>query len=147
MTAPSATKSARMGLFYFVLGLKQLKTAHSPSGNDCHRLRFSRLGPHRNIRESTIHECARSGGSAALHSFGLSRNRDIALAERAERQLRSNPYLALKNLTCEVQQGTLFLRGQLPTYYLKQVASAAVADLDGVERVVNQIEVVSSPRF
>ena len=68
------------------------------------------------------------------------------LEERAEQRLRCNSYLALKNITCEIEQGTLILRGQLPTYYLKQIASTAVADLDGVERVINQIEVVSHRR-
>ena len=85
--------------------------------------------------------------SPAIHSFALQRDSNMLLVERAEQRLRSNAYLALKNITCEFRQGTLVLRGQLPTYYLKQVASAAVADLDGVEQVINQIEVVSSPRI
>lgn len=83
----------------------------------------------------------------ARHSFGPVQDPDRMLAERAEQRMRSNPYLALKNITCEVLDGTLILQGQLPTYYLKQRASVAVADLDGISRVINLIEVVSSPRF
>jgi osmotically-inducible protein OsmY len=67
------------------------------------------------------------------------------VAERAESRLRSNPYLALKNVSCEYHAGVLTLRGCLPTYYLKQIAQTAVARLDGVERIVNDIEVVSPP--
>jgi hypothetical protein len=36
----------------------------------------------------------------------------------------------------------LVLRGRLPTYYLKQVAQEAVAHLEGVQGVENQIQVV-----
>lgn len=79
----------------------------------------------------------------AIHSFASGYPTPV---ERAEQRLRSNPYLALKNITCEERPGVLILRGQLPTYYLKQMASAAVADLDGTEEIINQIEVVALPR-
>jgi osmotically-inducible protein OsmY len=68
----------------------------------------------------------------------------LSVRELAERCLGSNPYLALKNITCEVTQGTLTLRGCLPSYYLKQIAQAAVARIDGVERIDNQIEVIGT---
>jgi len=51
------------------------------------------------------------------------------MEELAERQLRSKPYLALVAITCEAQQGMLVLRGNLPSYYLKQVAQEAVTRL------------------
>jgi osmotically-inducible protein OsmY len=66
-----------------------------------------------------------------------------APADRAERCLRSNPYLALKNLSCDWLDGVLVLRGCLPSYYLKQIAQGAVASLEGVERIDNQIQVVT----
>ncbi len=62
--------------------------------------------------------------------------------ELAEQRLRSNPYLALKNVSCEFIDGVLTLRGCLPTYYLRQIAQAAVVGMDGVHSVVDQIEVV-----
>jgi osmotically-inducible protein OsmY len=68
------------------------------------------------------------------------------IAEGAEDRLRHNSYLALKNVSCEYREGVLTLRGCLPSYYLKQMAQSAVARLDGVVRVVNEIEVVGSPR-
>lgn len=64
--------------------------------------------------------------------------------EAAERCLRGNPYLALKNLTCEYRNGVLVLGGYLPTYHLKQLAQEAVAHLDGVERVENGIQVTTA---
>ena len=60
--------------------------------------------------------------------------------------LHSNPYLALKNISCDLLDGVLVLRGCLPTYYLKQIAQEAVAHLKGVERLDNQIQVVT-PAF
>ena len=65
------------------------------------------------------------------------------LPELAEGRLRGNPYLALKNVSCDWLDGVLVLRGCLPSYYLKQVAQEAVARLEGVERIDNQIQVVT----
>jgi hypothetical protein len=70
----------------------------------------------------------------------------LGIIEGAETRLRSNPYLALKNVSCEFCEGVLTLRGCLPSYYLKQMAQTAVARLDGVDRIVNEIEVISSSR-
>jgi osmotically-inducible protein OsmY len=70
----------------------------------------------------------------------------VEIAEGAERVLRNNAYLALKNVTCEYREGVLTLRGCLPTYYLKQMAQTAVAHLKGVRQVVNEIEVVAGGR-
>jgi hypothetical protein len=67
-------------------------------------------------------------------------------AEEAEARLRRNSYLALKNLSCDYNEGTLTLRGCLPTFYLQQVALAAVAGIGGVERIVSEIEVLTSAR-
>jgi hypothetical protein len=73
--------------------------------------------------------------------------RHVDLADLAERALRSSPYLALRNVSCECGGGVLTLRGFLPTYYLKQVAQAVVARIDGVRQIVNEIEVVcGAPR-
>jgi osmotically-inducible protein OsmY len=69
-------------------------------------------------------------------------NPQAATADVAERRLRSHPYLALKNISCYLFDGVLVLRGCLPTYYLKQLAQAAVASLKGVQRIDNQIQVV-----
>jgi osmotically-inducible protein OsmY len=66
------------------------------------------------------------------------------IAEGAENCLRHNSYLALKNVRCDCEAGVLTLRGCLPTYYLKQMAQSAVARVEGVQRIVNEIEVVTA---
>jgi hypothetical protein len=68
----------------------------------------------------------------------------LSLAHLAEKSIRKNPYLALRNITCESRDGVLFLRGSVPSYYLKQVAQTAVASVVGVGRIVNCIEVSRS---
>jgi hypothetical protein len=70
----------------------------------------------------------------------------MRILEGAESCLRSNPYLALKNVTCDYREGVLTLRGCLPSYYLKQIAQTAVARVAGEARIVNEIEVVAPPR-
>jgi hypothetical protein len=61
--------------------------------------------------------------------------------EMAESRLRRSAYPALKDLSCDFRAGVLTLRGFLPSYYLKQVALAAVAKVEGVERINDQVEV------
>lgn len=68
--------------------------------------------------------------------------RQQEVRDLAEKRLQSNPYLALKNVSCEYSDGVLTLRGRLPTYYLRQIAQAAVSGMDGVRAVVDCIEVV-----
>ncbi len=69
-------------------------------------------------------------------------DKGLAVADHARSQLLRNPYLALRNIHCDFREGVLTLIGCLPTYHLKQVAQTAVAALDGVERIVNAIEVL-----
>jgi osmotically-inducible protein OsmY len=67
----------------------------------------------------------------------------FSINELAERRLHTNPYLALKGVSCDCLDGVLFLRGCLPTYYLKQRAQEVVGGLKGVERIDNQIRVLT----
>jgi CheY-like chemotaxis protein len=69
------------------------------------------------------------------------------VSEAAESRLRGNAYLALKNISCEWRDGVLTLRGSLPSYYLKQMARVAVANVEGVERINDEIEVVGPSRW
>jgi hypothetical protein len=61
--------------------------------------------------------------------------------QAAKDRLRKTPYPALGALSCEYDQGVLFLRGHLPTFYQKQLAQEAVFGLAGVVQVVNETEV------
>jgi hypothetical protein len=47
-------------------------------------------------------------------------------------------------VTFSYSQGILTLEGRLPSFYLKQVLQTVLRDLDGVTRIDNQVDVVSS---
>jgi osmotically-inducible protein OsmY len=89
--------------------------------------------------------------SACVDSFPEADNptasgriRRSTIEETAEDRLRRSGYLALRDIACAVREGVACLQGRLPTYYLKQVAQAIVAEVDGVIVVSNQIEVLPS---
>lgn len=63
------------------------------------------------------------------------------IAEVAMERLRDSPYKAMRRISCECKHGVLFLRGRLVSFHEKQVAQEAVARIDGVTQVVNEVEV------
>lgn len=65
--------------------------------------------------------------------------------ELAEKRIYHYPHPALKNVSCEYQNGVLVLQGWVPTYYLKYVAQAAVAGMEAVRRIENRIQVKNLP--
>ena len=66
-------------------------------------------------------------------------------AEAARDCLQRSPYFLIRSVSCECRQGVLFLRGPLPTFYLKQLAQEAVARVKGISQVVNDTVVDASP--
>ena len=63
----------------------------------------------------------------------------------AEVRLQEGGYAALRCVSCTFESGVLHLHGCVPSYYLKQVAQALVADVEGIRAIVNEIEVRRSP--
>jgi len=63
------------------------------------------------------------------------------IAALAEKRLRSSSHSSLRGIACTFDRGRLILQGRLSCFYHKQLAQEIVAHLDGVEQVVNQIEV------
>jgi osmotically-inducible protein OsmY len=61
-----------------------------------------------------------------------------------ERGLEASGYLALRQIQCDCRGGVLCLRGDVSSHYLKQVAQAIAAAVEGVRRVDNQIKVLSA---
>ena len=66
---------------------------------------------------------------------------DCRIAEAATECLRASPYKMLAGMVCECDHGVLSLKGHLSSFYLKQHAQEAVARVNGMTRVVNEIEV------
>ena len=67
-------------------------------------------------------------------------NNEIAMV--AERRFRSSPCLALRVVTCGFQDGALILRGQVSSFYLKQLAQETVRALKEVGVIHNTVEVI-----
>jgi hypothetical protein len=65
----------------------------------------------------------------------------------AQAALRRSSYFELHDVSCDFRGGTLTLRGNVPSYHLKQLAQASVADVPGVVEVDNCVEVVSPCHF
>jgi osmotically-inducible protein OsmY len=63
------------------------------------------------------------------------------ILENAGRRLRHSSYPQLWRITCEFFEGVLTLRGVVGSYFIKQLAHAAVFDVVGVDEVANRLEV------
>jgi BON domain len=66
---------------------------------------------------------------------------DDGLRIAALKLLQSSSYTTLRRLRCEVTDAVVIVHGILPSYYLKQIAQTIVLRLEGIEGVVNLVEV------
>jgi osmotically-inducible protein OsmY len=64
-----------------------------------------------------------------------------ALSQAAEQLLHASPYFYLRRLRCNAVGRTLFLRGAVPTQRLADIAEAIVSRVDGVDSVINCLDV------
>jgi len=69
--------------------------------------------------------------------------KEAGVVALGQARLAACPYYVLRSVMCDFQHGILTLRGELPTFFHKQMAQEAVCGLVGVSQVVNQIEVAS----
>lgn len=75
-------------------------------------------------------------------SIDCDMDRAKTITAAAKDLLFKESHLAVQRIWCEFHAGHLILRGQVPSFYHKQLAQVAVANLDGVHQVVNEIEVL-----
>ena len=66
---------------------------------------------------------------------------DNELAKQIQTTLATHPHLAQRQLTLEANRGHVVLRGEVNSYFQKQMAQEAVRHVEGVERIENQLEV------
>ena len=64
------------------------------------------------------------------------------VAMQVEANWRSSPFPGLRKLTCEYCDGVLIIRGQVTSYYLKQMAQVTARELFPAVRLSNCTEVV-----
>ncbi len=66
-----------------------------------------------------------------------------AIEAEAQSRLQTSGHPQLRKVSCEFHEGVLILRGQVPTFYLKQVAQTLVRRLEGVGEINNRLEVAA----
>jgi osmotically-inducible protein OsmY len=76
--------------------------------------------------------------AAKQHDEAHARSVERAAGER----LANAGYSILKTVNCSFRNGTMILRGEVPSYYHKQVAQESVRNAPHVTKIVNDIEVL-----
>ncbi len=62
-----------------------------------------------------------------------------ALAERVDTALELCPYCLRDGMDFETEEGLVVLRGEVQTYYQKQMVQETVRRLDGVDQIENHL--------
>jgi osmotically-inducible protein OsmY len=71
---------------------------------------------------------------------------DLRLAERVERAVRATGYPPLRAIEVAACERLIILRGQVPTFYMKQMAQAAAVAVPGVHELRNDQVVTPAAR-
>ncbi|QDU74594.1 hypothetical protein Pan97_16230 [Bremerella volcania] len=71
----------------------------------------------------------------------VQREHEQVIEAQASAELRTSSYHAVRNVSCEVCECVLILRGRVPSFYMKQIAQTVVRHLlDGNLVIDNQLE-------
>ena len=79
----------------------------------------------------------------ALTPVVEARTTDEKIVDEARRRLCCSSHFHLRQMTCDSNCGVLSISGRVPSYYLKQVVQSLLMEIDGVEQLVNDIDVVN----
>ena len=71
------------------------------------------------------------------------RNHSQSVEHAARLRLAKTGYQTLRSVDCSFRDGRIVLRGEVPSYYHKQLAQESVRNAPHVAQIVNHIEVVS----
>jgi osmotically-inducible protein OsmY len=66
---------------------------------------------------------------------------DSFLDRQVRHTLRNTGYAALQLVDCRVENGTVELSGDVPSYYFKQLAQEVLLPLNEVQHVENRLRV------
>ncbi|TWU26273.1 hypothetical protein Pla52o_01260 [Novipirellula galeiformis] len=59
----------------------------------------------------------------------------------ATERFRTCPYSAIRQVQCRFHEGVLVLSGQVPSFYMKQVAQELIRNLQPIEQISNRLNV------
>lgn len=83
-------------------------------------------------------------GRSAQRDGELSHDRTL---HEIRARLAATGYVALRHVSCFHRDGVVTLEGDVPSFYLKQVAQTAIRDLKAVKQIVNRLRVAEMPRW
>lgn len=63
------------------------------------------------------------------------------LLHRVDMAIKQNPHLSRHQVFCQEESGIVILHGRVSTFFQKQMAQESLKKLEGVEKVINQLEV------
>lgn len=63
------------------------------------------------------------------------------VAGKAIERLRGCSYSPVRHVQCRFHEGVLLLSGQVPTFYMKQVAQELLRNMKHVEKIDNRLNV------
>jgi len=63
------------------------------------------------------------------------------LRDRVRTAIQSSPFFSRRNLRFETERGRVILRGEVATFYQKQMAQECLRRIDGVTTIENRLEV------
>lgn len=64
-----------------------------------------------------------------------------SVCTRATAILSNSPYLPLRSVKCNYEGGNVTLRGEVPTFYLKQLAQSLASGAVRPEQILNLVQV------
>jgi hypothetical protein len=68
---------------------------------------------------------------------------DVSLARRAQRTVADLPHFRGTNypLSFQAYERSVVISGRVPSFYLKQLLQTSLLALDGVSRIINEVEI------
>ncbi len=63
------------------------------------------------------------------------------LLHRIDSAIKTSPHLSGHQVFCQEESGIVVLHGRVPSFFQKQMAQEALKKLEGVEKVINELEV------
>ncbi len=63
------------------------------------------------------------------------------LRQRVDSAIKGNPHLTRHRVFCQEESGIVVLHGRVGSFFQKQMAQETLKRLDGVERVINELQV------
>ncbi|MEM7479153.1 MAG: BON domain-containing protein [Planctomycetota bacterium] len=67
--------------------------------------------------------------------------RNGELLQRVDTAIKSSPHLSSHQVFCQEESGVIVLHGRVKSFFEKQMAQETLKRVDGVEKVINELEV------